>query len=107
MRPICVVAASASRLRINGCVRCDARPVHWGPRGATAGGAPGSPNLTTSPLIGPLPVVRQHLFQQLVDVNAVFDRGVELEANVRRELEVLEPASKLGADETFCRDKPG
>ena len=31
MRPICVVATSAPRLRINGCARSGARPLHWGP----------------------------------------------------------------------------
>src|SRR5258708_3781121 len=64
MRPICVVAACASRLRITGCARCDARP-------RLASGPPGSPN--ASP-----PDLRLHAWWPIVDRDATVSvsRGV-------------------------------
>src|ERR1700686_414728 len=50
---------------------------------------------------------RQHLFEELRDEDAVLDRRVELQAKVRRELEVLEPAAELVPDEAFGRDQAG
>src|SRR5258708_5496801 len=51
MRRICVVGFCATRLRINGCARCVARRL-------LASAPPGSPNLSTSPLIGLLGDIR-------------------------------------------------
>src|SRR5450759_903350 len=61
-----------------------------------------------SPLIGLLCLIsRQHLFQQLRYVDRIFHRRVQLEAELRRELEVLEPAAQLVADEPSSGHEAG
>src|SRR5438477_12789469 len=50
-------------------------------------------------------VVRQDLFEQLRDVNAVLDRRVELESELRRELQVLQAPAELVPDQSSGRHK--